>query len=43
MDFVRAFLTSGVEMIIFMCIIVGGVFVGKKLRDRKDEKDASQQ
>lgn len=36
MDFVRAFLTSGLEMIIFMGIIVCSTLIGKKLRDKKD-------
>lgn len=43
MEFVRVFNTSGIVMIIFMGVIVGGVVVGKKLRDRKDAKDSSQQ
>lgn len=36
MEFVRAFLTSGLEMIIFAGLIVGATFIGKKLRDKKD-------
>ncbi|MFA9375834.1 MAG: hypothetical protein ACERKZ_03670 [Lachnotalea sp.] len=43
MDFIRAFDTSALEMVLFLCVITGAVIVGKKLRDKKDEKDATQQ
>lgn len=43
MDFIRAFLTSGLEMIVLAAVIVGGILVGKKLRDNKDAKDAANQ
>jgi hypothetical protein len=42
MDFIRAFNTSAIQMIVFAGIIVCGTIIGKKLRDRKDEKDAAQ-
>lgn len=43
MDFIRGFNTSALTVVIFMVIIVSGVVIGKKLRDRKDAKDASEQ
>ncbi|PXV96199.1 hypothetical protein C8E03_101834 [Lachnotalea glycerini] len=43
MEFISTFLTSGVEMIVFMGIMVCGIVIGKKLRDKKDEKNAVQQ
>lgn len=36
MEFVRAFLTSGLEMVIFAGIIVCGTVIGKIIRDKKD-------
>lgn len=33
-----AFLLALVKVVLYMGSIVGGVFVGKKLRDRKDRK-----
>lgn len=41
MDFIREFLTSGLKMIVFVGIILGGTVIGKKLRENKDEKDAA--
>lgn len=40
MEFLSAFLTSAVEMVIFIAIIVCAVFCGHKLRERKNAKDA---
>lgn len=36
MEFIRAFLTSGLVMIVFAELIVCGTVIGKKLRDKKD-------
>jgi hypothetical protein len=42
MDFIRGFNTSALTVVVFMIIIVGGVVVGKILRERKDAKDLSE-
>lgn len=39
--FFSEFLSYLLLAVIFMCLIVAGTFVGKKLRDAKDKKDAS--
>lgn len=37
MELVKAFLTSGIEMMVMAVAIVGGVVIGKGLRDKKDK------
>lgn len=37
MEFVSSLLTSGVIVIFMAGAIVSGIFVGKKLRDKKDK------
>ncbi len=39
MDFIREFNTSALTVVVFMAIMISGVVVGKKLRDKKDAKD----
>ncbi len=39
--FVNSFLSYLLLVIISMCVIVAGVICGKKLRDRKDAKEAA--
>lgn len=39
--FVNTFLTYLLLVIISMCVIVAGVFCGKKLRENKDAKEAA--
>ena len=41
MAFVASFLQYFVIMVLLAAIAVAGVFVGKKLRDRKDAKNAA--
>ncbi|WP_268876709.1 hypothetical protein [Konateibacter massiliensis] len=38
MDFIRAFLITGVEGLILIGVIVGGIVAGRKLRDKKENK-----
>lgn len=38
--FLAAFLYYAVRFVIFGAVIVGGVFAGMKLRQRKDQKQA---
>lgn len=40
MDFIRAFNTSALEIIFLVAVILGGIYTGKKIRDKKDAKDA---
>jgi hypothetical protein len=40
MEFISEFLTQGIKMLIFVGIVIGGSVIGKKIRDKKDEKDA---
>lgn len=40
--FINEFLTYGLLVIIMGALAVAGVFVGKTLRKKKDEKDALQ-
>lgn len=39
MEFVSAFLTSLLQMVVLAGVIVCAVWCGHKLRDRKDAKD----
>ena len=41
MAFVASFLQYFIIMVLLAAIAVAGVFVGKKLRDRKDAKETS--
>ncbi len=38
MEFIKQLLFSSVEFVIIAAVMVAGVLVGKKLRDRKDSK-----
>lgn len=42
MTFISTFITQVIEAIILGVVVVGGVKLGKKLRDNKDAKAADQ-
>jgi hypothetical protein len=41
--FFSEFFVELIEFILMICVMIAAVFCGKKLRDRKDAKTASQQ